>query len=173
TYPPHDDQVFGFHNSKLRDFKIDTLMIGHNLGSHEAAIRPLLEMVPTITTLHLHCLTFMPSTLRPLINSAGPDSTAASGFPKLSKLYIGQSYFPNISGFHTLKEVVASHPLVELGLGVGLQELTEDRNILHHIQNPHEQLDPFREWFLKAVPKVVWLPGGDSTKPYAVEFESE
>ncbi|KAJ1302989.1 hypothetical protein OPQ81_003281 [Rhizoctonia solani] len=174
TYPPHDDQVLGFHDSKLRNFKIDTLMIGHNLGSHEAALRPLLEMVPTIKALYLHCLTLMPSTLRPLINPVGRNSTEiARKFPRLTKLYIGQSFFPDISGFHALKEVVASHPIMELGLGVGLSDNTEDIPILHHIQNPHEQLDPFREWFLKTVPKVVWLPGGDSIKPYAVEFESE
>ncbi|CAE7118168.1 unnamed protein product, partial [Rhizoctonia solani] len=96
TYPPHDHQVLGFHDSKLRDFKIDTLMIGHNLGSHEAAIRPLLEMVPTITALYLDCLTLSPSVLQPIINSAGPNNAAVHGFPRLKKLYIGQSYFPDI-----------------------------------------------------------------------------
>ncbi|CAE6466502.1 unnamed protein product [Rhizoctonia solani] len=175
TYPPHDNEVLGFHDSKLRDFKIDTLMIGHNLGSHEAALRPLLEMVPTVTTLYLDCLTLTPPGLQPIINHAGTDNKAgAHCFPRLNKLYIGQSYFPHISGFHTLKEVVASHPIKELGLGVGLSEHTVDGNILlHHIQDPHEELDSFREWFLKNVPKVVWLPGGDSSKPYAFEFQSE
>ncbi|CAE6350690.1 unnamed protein product [Rhizoctonia solani] len=172
TYPPRDNEVLGFHDSKLGDFKIDTLMIGHDLGSHGPALRPLLEMLPTVKTLYMDCLTLTPSNLRPLINHAGPGKPTV-GFPRLTKLYIGQSFFPDITGLHSLQEVVASHPLTELGLGVGLREFTETRDVLRHIQDPHEQLDSFREWFLNSVPKVVWLPAGDSMKPYATEYESE
>ncbi|GAB1524811.1 hypothetical protein RhiTH_007967 [Rhizoctonia solani] len=172
TYPPRDNEVLGFHDSKLGNFKIDTLMIGHDLGGHGPALRPLLEMLPTIKTLYMDCLTLTPSNLRPLINHAGPGKPPVN-FPRLTKLYIGQSFFPDISGLHSLQEVVASHPIMELGLGVGLREFTETRDTLRHIQEPHEQMDPFREWFLSTVPKVVWLPAGDSMKPYALEYESE
>ncbi|KAH7339168.1 hypothetical protein B0J17DRAFT_768153 [Rhizoctonia solani] len=155
TYPPRDNEVLGFHDSRLCDFKIDTLMIGHNLGGHEAAIRPLLEMLPTITSLYLDCLTLSPSGLRSIINPADPHNTGPGhGFPRLNKLYIGQSFFPDISGLDTLKEVVASHPIIELGLGVGISQHTADGEIrLHHIQDPHEPLDPIREWFLRTVPR--------------------
>ncbi|KDN35210.1 hypothetical protein RSAG8_11785, partial [Rhizoctonia solani AG-8 WAC10335] len=157
-YPPHDNEVFGFHDSKLCDFKIDTLMIGNDLGL-ESTLRPLLEMVPTVTSLYLDCLILTPSRLRSIINSAGPNNKAvAHGFPRLHKLYIGQSYSRNIAGFHTLKEVVASHPIKELGLGVVLSDIVDGAILLHHLRDPHEKLNPFREWFLKAVPKVVWLP---------------
>ncbi|KAF8749261.1 hypothetical protein RHS01_10237 [Rhizoctonia solani] len=70
TYPPRDNEVLGFHDSKLGNFKIDTLMIGHDLGGHGPALQPLLEMLPTIKTLYMDCLTLTPSNLRPLINHA-------------------------------------------------------------------------------------------------------
>ncbi|CUA75579.1 hypothetical protein RSOLAG22IIIB_11849 [Rhizoctonia solani] len=81
TYPPRDGEVLGFHDSKLRDFKIDTLMIGYNLGSHEAALRPLLELVPRVTSLYLDCLALTPSVLRPIINPAGLNDKGAAIYP--------------------------------------------------------------------------------------------
>ncbi|KAF8729107.1 hypothetical protein RHS02_07893, partial [Rhizoctonia solani] len=139
TYPPRDNEVLGFHDSKLGNFKIDTLMIGHDLGGHGPALRPLLEMLPTIKTLYMDCLTLTPSNLRPLINHAGPGKPAVN-FPRLTKLYIGQSFFPDISGLHSLQEVVASHPIVGLGLGMGLREFTEARDTLRHMPDPRKQM---------------------------------
>ncbi|KAG8759529.1 hypothetical protein FRC11_001876, partial [Ceratobasidium sp. 423] len=131
----------------------DTLMIGFE-SFHEDAPRvcSLLELMPTIKTLYLDRWPLSTDTLSPSINHAGPTSEGEHRYSRLTKLYIGRSSLMDISSLDTLKKLVSSHPIMELGLGIGFQDAG---CCYHDLQYPHHELDPYREWLLEAAPKAV------------------
>ncbi|KAG8759528.1 hypothetical protein FRC11_001875 [Ceratobasidium sp. 423] len=157
----HTEQAVAIdpHRSKLPNFKIDTLMMDPNFHGNADEVATFLRLVPTVTELSLDQLELHISDLRPFINPEGPSATRGNYvMPRFTKLRITRSCFDSVDALDILQDVVASHPIVELGLGVG-RACSFSGSGFNNLAHPPKELASYKKWFLKAVPKVVWLPG--------------
>ncbi|KDN34909.1 hypothetical protein RSAG8_12049, partial [Rhizoctonia solani AG-8 WAC10335] len=165
--PDSSSILLALQGLKFRDFQIDTLIMGSDFdGSSMIKCHDLLKLVPTVTSLYIDSWTFGPQYLLNLVSPEDPNS----GFPKLIKLHISRGKIP-LSDLDALKDVVASYPIEELGIGVLVTEMGEGDHS-YDLQQPHEKLDPIRSWLLDTVPRVVWLPSDKFSKTSMHELES-
>ncbi|CAE6437056.1 unnamed protein product [Rhizoctonia solani] len=111
----------------LREFKIDVLFISggrYTLRQRINHIRFTLETLPTITSLYLDSLVIDSEVLDGLMPTAVTHEephTNPRGFPELKALHISRSHCHDPKALQLLPKVVASHPLEELGIGIGTE----------------------------------------------------
>ncbi|KAG8731311.1 hypothetical protein FRC11_004535 [Ceratobasidium sp. 423] len=164
---PYLAQQVRFRGLRLQDFQVDTLMLGSHFGTAcRANFRDVLELVPTATSFYIDSRCLSPDYLPNMTSPVDPNSKNSN----LTRLYITRSSIP-FSNIGALKDLVASHPIEELGIGISVTDLGGGELVdSHDLQSPHEQLDPIRNWILDVVPRVVWL---SAYKPSVLEFESD
>ncbi|KAG8727716.1 hypothetical protein FRC11_012620 [Ceratobasidium sp. 423] len=160
--------VVGLAGLRFQDSRIDTLMLTPRFGDAiDGSVRTLLRLMPTVSSLHIDGYQLGSNYLRQLIRLPDPGYI----FPHLTKLHISRSLV-SPGDLDILKEVVSSHAIESLGLGLIVSWLEGGITQRSHFQNPHEQYDPVRNWLLDATPLVSWLPDNLTANPPAPEFES-
>ncbi|KAG8761748.1 hypothetical protein FRC11_013318 [Ceratobasidium sp. 423] len=153
---------------RLQDSQIDTLILGHHFTSrYPRDIRGLLVLVPNVKSFYLDGTHLDPTRLGQIKR---PEDLDAS-FPKFTELYISRSS-TGAADLNLLKDVVATHPINVLGLGVSVNEVPGGGPKYHSLET-HELLDDDRSWFLDAVPRVIWLPDAFNFEPPSPGFCSD
>ncbi|CEL62880.1 hypothetical protein RSOLAG1IB_10548 [Rhizoctonia solani AG-1 IB] len=148
----------GLGGLKNQASRVTKMALTPRLGIAAQEVRALLELFPNLRSIGISNHRLNSDLLNQLVRSADLSSI----FPKFTQLYISTCSI-GAENLNALQEVITSHPIELLSLGLIVTGLFEGTTFAQNVQSNHRLVNPIRAWLLKTVPKTIWL--GESNQP--------
>jgi hypothetical protein len=154
----HSSLTVGLGDLKNQASRVTKMALTPRLGIAAQEVRALLELFPNLWSIGISNHRLNSDLLNQLVRSADLSSI----FPKFTQLYISTCSI-GAESLNALQEVITSHPIELLSLGLIVTGLFEGTTFAQNVQSNHRLVNPIRAWLLKTVPKTIWL--GESNQP--------